>query len=308
MVHRLLPFCLGLLAASLVSASAPAAPLVLTRALPVEGPAGLEPSGLTVCDGRLLMVSDDHADRVFLLALAADRARARVYRTVEAPTPDLSAYAGLPWLQGRVARYDWEGLACDEADNLYLLSEALAQVLKLPPRGRGRWLGDAVYRAGRQIGLFEQHNAFAEGLALTPTRAYVAAERQPRGLVVADRSSEPWTAARAVWLNPFPDLARPHDFSGLWAEGEALYTLERNHFQVCRRDPETFAVRRCWSYRAVEEGAAYRYAERRFGRAEGIARRGDLLYLVLDNNGDAREADPADHRPWLFEFALPADW
>ncbi|WP_207060608.1 hypothetical protein [Motiliproteus sp. SC1-56] len=287
--------------------------LELVQALPIVPAAHdtvpLEPSGLAVCGDRLLMVSDDHDDRVFELLPGPRQARARVFIEIKVGAPPTLPNYTSRRLRRLAAkgRWDWEGIAC-EAGELFLLSETLAQVLAVDSQGLGTWMGTSLYRAGRDIGLFALPNAFAEGLTLTPSQAFVAGERQPRGLVIAERGRRPWPRARALWLTPFPDLMSPHDFSGLWAETDTLYTLERNHYQVCRRPPPDFKANRCWGYRHVEQAPDLAYRDQRFGKAEGIARRGDLLYLVLDNNHGPRAADPEDRRPWLFVFSVPADW
>ncbi len=306
----------GRLAAS-EAPSASVEELQLQRVLVLEAAAGitgLQPSGLAVCDGRLLMVSDRHNRQVFHLHIEADVARVAPYLTLtEIPRPDLEPYDfGSRWWSRANRRYDWEGISCDGDGRVYLLSETLAQVLVREPDGQLRWLGSESYRAGRQAGLFQHTNAFAEGLAVAGSQLLIAAERHPRGLVVMshDSSAEQprWRVTQALRLGGFPTPLRPKDFAGLWLQGRNLYTLERNHFQVCRRQLGRFKAERCWRYRRVERDPAYGYRDTRFGKAEGLARSGQQLYLVLDNNNDARQADADDRRPQLMVFSVPDGW
>lgn len=294
---------------ALLGAQAPL-PLDLLRALPVEGAPGLQPSGLAFCGEKLLMVSDRHNHQVFELAIEQETARATPHLTLtDIPKPSLDAYDfGTRWWNTASRRYDWEGISCDSSGRVYLLSETLSQVLVQEPGGKLAWLGDQSFRAGTQASLFQQFNALAEGLAVAESRLLIAAERSPRGLLEMENSSGQWSVSRAVRLQPFPSLERPVDFSALWLEEDRLYTLERNHFQVCRRNLEDFSLERCWSYRHIEEAPPYAYQDLRFGKAEGIARRGDHLYLVLDNNDVPRASNPQDRRPWLFILKLPQDW
>ena len=61
----------------------------------------------------------------------------------------------------------------------------------------------------------------------------------------------------------------------------------------------------CIHYRDVEEGPEYVYQETRFGKGEGLAISEQGIFVVLDNNGVARAADPADRRGLLMRLAFP---
>ncbi|MCW8885427.1 MAG: esterase-like activity of phytase family protein [Motiliproteus sp.] len=287
--------------------------LKLIRALEVYSASeigALQPSGLAYCDGRLLMVSDRHNQTVFTFRLEQDRAIAEPWIQLgDIPSPELDSYPfGQRWLTKISRRYDWEGVSCDAEGRLYLVSEALAQVLVRESDGRLHWLGAEAYHRGRELGLFEHTNAFAEGLAVSGDGMVMVAERQPRGLVFLHRQAGNWNVQQVRYLSGFPSLVRPDDFSGVLLEERGVYTLERNHFKVCRRSLMEFTEEQCWGYRSVEESPALRYEDRRYGKAEGLARNGSRLYLVLDNNEDARAVDSGNRRPLLFVFQQPQNW
>jgi hypothetical protein len=46
----------------------------------------------------------------------------------------------------------------------------------------------------------------------------------------------------------FPTQGGHRDFSDLSLFNGKLFTLERNAYQICRRDAQTAKVERCWSY------------------------------------------------------------
>lgn len=267
----------------------------------------LQPSGLANCDGKLLMVSDRHNQRIFELQRQDRHVQVSESHILDnIPKPELANYDfGDRWWTSLVRRYDWEGVSC-QGGNTYLLSETLSQVLRITADGQLSWLGDKAYRSGKQKGLFEQTNAKGEGLAVGQDFLFIAAERQPRGIVRQSRNDR--DKLTAFYLNDFPDLLRPQDFSGLWLEHDALYTLERNHFQVCKRSLAEMPTNRCWSYGHVENDPQWDYQDQRFGMAEGIARIDEQLFIVLDNNGDVRLRNPKDKRPILMVFKLPKDW
>ena len=326
-----------LISSPLWADSLPVESLSLEKALPIEEISGrlqdLEPSGLAVCNNQLLMVSDNHNEAIFSVDSSSEVAVIRSHINIEdIPKPDLDSYSfGTRWWSRLSHQYDWEGISCDSQGRYYVLSEALAQVLVKDTNGSLRWLGSQSYTAGRSKGLFEQHNAFAEGLAVNGNTLVMAAERQPRGMVLMETNNPthepPVTVLGAHHMSGFPSLLRPKDFSGLWLEGNSLYTLERNHFQICRRnlsllkaaliktprDEKTSSKSilkpdHCWSYAQVEQNPKYAYQDQRFGKAEGLARWGQHLYLVLDNNGNARQINTEDQRPQLFVFKVPDNW
>src|SRR5581483_5240016 len=128
---------------------------------------------------------------------------------------------------------------------------------------------------GRRAGLFATPGAGIEGVALLGERLIVAAERQPRGLMVARSADGPARALRLDETRLRLPPARVPDFADLCAEGGRLFALARN------------AEGPAWSF--AETSAAYPYHDRRYGLGEGLALDRDHVYVVLDNNGDARE-------------------
>lgn len=294
------------------------ASLRLLRAWPVDGMADLQPSGLASCRGALLTVGDKHDRTVFQLQLNANGATAK--RFLKLPELAPPAGAGVPgtrrlthrmtsWVTGTL--FDWEGLACGPDETLWLVSEAYAAVLRVPPAGRPQWVEAPVYSVGREAGLFSALNGVVEGVALLHEDLVLAAERDPRGIVTLISRAGKWEVDQAMIMDdsiPPPPSGRQADFGDAYASHGALYTLERNAHAICRRDTRTFRAQRCWSYAKAENDAARLYRDARHGLAEGMTVHEGKLYVILDNNNDARRSDARDRRPQLFEFELPADW
>lgn len=293
--------------------------LELIRATPLSAPAGIEPSGLASCSGELLTISDKHDTTLYRIRVNGETAVAEEARQLshipEPPSPDL------PWVQQLrrwvssllYAKFDWEGLACDAANNIYLLSESNAAVLRVSPSGQAVWLKMPLYSSARRAGLLDQFNAFVEGIAITQDSIIIAAEREPRGLLVASQQGDQWTIYRAERIKdtgltaPTADQ-RPSDFADLYANGDRLYTLERNHSAVCRRNIRTLGVERCWTYAPVENAPDFQYDDARYGLAEGLTVHQGRLYIITDNNGGGRKQTPEDRRPLLFQFVVPVNW
>lgn len=287
------------LAAAPISAQGSPLALKLHQALFVEGPDNSQPSGLTLCNGTLLAVSDKHDDTVFKIRIGPDVAYMEPYLTFSAPS------------QGWFQRLDFEGITCDSLGNLFLISETRSQILHLTPDGaRASWITPNLEPLGREKGLFKVDNAHLEGISLVaPNRFVLCAERQPRGFVEVDLSTEPaQVSAYTADSSNFTFAGhRSPDFSGLYVHKNSLYVLERNAFVVVKlvRRADRWVESTGWSYEHIVDQPAYRYADTRYGKAEGLSMDDRYVYLILDNNGIARARNPRDKRPLLLILHRP---
>lgn len=293
--------------------------LELVRSIPLSGASGLEPSGLTSCMGELLTISDKHdmtLYRIQLDGVSANLEEARHLTHIpEPPSPPLPWHQKIQrWFSSLLySKYDWEGVACDSNNDIYLLSESNVAVLRVTPSGKSEWLDMPLYAAARQAGLLQRFNAFVEGIALSHGSMIIAAERDPRGLMSASVHDGQWTidhAERSVDSGlPAPTSdQRSSDFADLYADDRHLYMLERNHSAICRRNLDSFALEYCWSYAHVENAPELRYKDSRYGVAEGMTIHQGSLYVIVDNNRGARMQAPDDTQPVLFQFIIPKNW
>jgi len=212
---------------------------------------------------------------------------------------------------------DFEGISCDSAGNRYIVSEGHAAVLQVPVSGPVNWLkiSPMMVREARASGMLLHFNAIFEGLAISPAgdQMWLAAERQSRGLLLIKRQQTVWDCdGRCVLLSEggkemqppqFPKArAVDRDFSDLSLFNGKLFTLERNAFQICRRDAQTAKVERCWSYAAELLQANRRYSQN-FGLEEALIVDADGAWVGVDNNFGPR-AD-GEVRPIVWRFAAP---
>ncbi len=289
----------------------------------VDGMRGGNLSGLAWCRGALWAVSDRDDDRIYRLDQEGAAWQAQPLTFTPPPAPD----TGLPWgLKSRNwassfirgGALDFEGITCDQAGNLFIVSEAQAAVLQLPLEGEPNWLriDQAMVRQARASGMLLHFNALFEGLAINPAgdRLWLAAERERRGLLAVQRQQSVWTCGRGcvllseagVEMQPpqFPE-ARPvsRDFADLaWFEGK-LFTLERNAYRICRRDADSGTVERCWSFAADALVESRRYSQP-YGLAEALVIDKDGAWISVDNN-DRPRAD-GEARPVVWRFGAPA--
>jgi hypothetical protein len=277
-------------------------PLQLHRALPIEGLDSAQPSGLTIVDGQLFAVSDQHDHAVCRIRLQEERALLEPYITFNAP-----------WSGAWARSLDFEGLAYLDG-SFFLVSEAILRVLRVHETGGDlAWVIPTVEEVGREAGLFNEKNARLEGLAmLGGGRLVLAAERAPRGLieVVLDpRAPEPIAMAAYTFSESILTLPEPReaDFSDLFYDGVDLYALSRNAEAVVRieYDADELFELEVWPFAHVTNAPEYRYEDRTYGKAEGLCMDEDFVYVVLDNNGQTRETDPSDARPLLLVFHRP---
>lgn len=314
---------LALLGGAAVHAGQPAE-LVLQAVLPVQGMTSGNLSGLARCaDGRWWAVSDRDDQRLYRLEPGQDGWQAQAESFTFPPPPP----SGLPWglsagnrllapLRG--GALDFEGLACDGSGTRYLLSESEVAVLALPVSGDARWLSlpPQLLRQARSHGLLLHFNALLEGLAVTPDgqRLWFAAEREGRGLLAVRRNGDGWRCGsdgcvlqaengRAQRpLDPPDSEPQPLDFAGLSWHGERLFSLERLQHRVCRRDPHSGAVERCWSFAGAALAPERRY-DTPYGVAEALWLDERGAWIGLDNGGQPNAA--GERRPLILQFAAP---
>lgn len=312
----------ALLLGSMTVSAEPAQELRVLAEHPVEGMRGGNLSGLALCGNDLWTVSDRDDDQIYRLDIRDRVWQATAVRIDPPKVPD----SGLPWgISSRTwaasfvrgGDLDFEGITCDSAGNRYIVSEAHAAVLQVPPQGPPSWLkiSPMMVREARASGMLLQFNAIFEGLAINPAgdQMWLAAERQSRGLLLIKRQQTVWDCdGRCVLLSEggmemqppqFPK-ARPvnRDFSDISLFNGKLFTLERNAYQICRRDAQTAKVELCWSY-AAELLQANRCYSQNFGLEEALVVDAQGAWIGVDNNFGPR-AD-GEVRPIIWRFAAP---
>lgn len=310
-----------LLSAMSVSAE-PAPELKLLAEHPVDGMRGGNLSGLAVCGKDLWTVSDRDDDQIYRLNTADQVWQAETVRVDVPSLPD----SGLPWglrMRTWAASFvrggdlDFEGITCDNAGNRYIVSEAHAAVLQVSPEGTASWLkiSPMLVREARASGMLLNFNALFEGLTINPAgdEIWLAAERERRGLLKIKRQQTVWDcdggcvllSEAGVEMQPpqFPKArVVTRDFADLSLFNGKLFTLERNAYQLCRRDAVTAKVERCWSFAEEALQPLRRYSQA-FGLAEALVVDADGAWIGLDNNDGAR-AD-GEKRPIVWRFAAP---
>ena len=318
---RQLLFTLTLfISAPLFAATEAPEELKLLSENPVAGMEQGNLSGLAWCGDALWAVSDREDGRVYRLNTDVSPWQAEAETFVAPPLPDNMRPWGMKmrgWITGliRGGDLDFEGISCDSAGNRYLLSEAHAGVLKMPPAGEPEWLTlpKTFMRQARASGLLLHFNAMLEGIALDPAgeRMWLAAERERRGLLALYGKSNNWRCQGPCVLQSesgvvvAPKLGAgpvPKDYSDLSFYQEKLFTLERQAHQICRRELETGAVERCWSFAEAALTDARRY-DSKYGMAEALWIDPEGAWLGLDTGAHTR-ADGED-RSIVWRFAAP---
>jgi hypothetical protein len=318
---RRLCVALLLIAAPLLVAAQPLDELKLLSEHPVEGIAGGNLSGLAWCSEALWAVSDRDDDRLYRLDTSQTVWHAEAEPFVAPAPPVMPLPWGLrmsTWVAGQVrgGDLDLEGLSCDAKGNRYLVSEAHAAVLQLPPAAAPQWLSlpGGLVRQARASGMLLHVNALFEGVAVDPAgeRLWLAAERENRGLLVLHKQPSSWRCTGGcVLLSEGGQESAPaqlggepqaRDFSDLAFSQGKLFTLERLGHRICRRQPDSGKVERCWSFAAEALTEARRY-DSPFGAAEALVIDKDGAWVGLDNGRRAR--GDGEQRPLVWRFAAP---
>jgi hypothetical protein len=220
------------------------------------------------------------------------------------PLPECFTAAQLaPWTPEKVGRWDCEGLARDEQGRLYLCEEANRWIL--------RW--DAKTKAVERLAIdwspvksyfAADLNASFEGIAVGGGKLYVANERQRGRLIVVDLAT--LRVERHFQVSYSASRAFDTHYSDLSWHGGALWVLLRESDAVLKVDPLREIVLAEFSYAAMTRRREVIYAGRYpTGTMEGLAVDEEFLWLVTDNNGEARWSAPGDRRPTLFKCRRP---
>ncbi len=271
--------------------------LELVRALPVEG--ATEPSGMTIRQNRLFVVSDNDDQTIFELHIRESTALL---------TPHVSFVA--PRLEG-VRKLDFEGISHDKNGAFYLVSESTSRVLRVSRDGQEtEWVTPDLREEGRKKGLFQVSNGGLEGIAcMSPRHFFLCAERQARGILkvrIEGRKirTKVWNCDERDWDSPY---GRPPDFSDLYLEKNRLFALMRSDEGVAEmeRYGERFRARQFWSFGRTLRDPAYSYRDSTYGKAEGLSMDPKNVYVILDNNNDTRLNNDQDARPLFFVFKRP---
>ncbi|MEZ5275417.1 MAG: hypothetical protein R3F07_03435 [Opitutaceae bacterium] len=275
--------------------------LTLLEALPIEGPAHLQPSGLVFREGELYAVCDKHPHTIFQVLREADSARFRPaleFLPPEGTPPDFNL--------------DLEGICVDPSGRFHLVSETSFRALIVDGSGQARWTTPDLKPVGLKAGLFATRGGDLEGIVLLENGEYLlASERQPRGLIRVRADDE--SASIEAWQMEDPDRMVPKgrtlDFSDLCQWRGRLFVLERNLHLVTELlpDGDRFQIGESWSYEKTVNAPEWRYADRTYGLAEGLAINDREILVLIDNNEGARAGDPDDHRPVLFVFRNPIE-
>ena len=260
--------------------------------LPVEGPDFNQPSGLFMHNDTLFTVSDKHDDTIFRIELKPDRA-------VFVPHVRFEASSSFG-----VFRLDFEGITRDDAGNYYLVSEGAFAILKVGPDGKNvSWITTSLRDVGASAGLFQARGGYLEGITLMGRdRFLVIAERQPCGLIEVDMAAK----QRIVEI---ANHGSTNSYTGLHREEENVYILQRSTATIRKtiRYLDVDSPSTLWSLVHIVNDPEYLYQHEQFGAktAEGLAMDRDRVYVILDNNNDARRMYPSDRRPLLLVMKRP---
>jgi len=246
--------------------------LHLVKAYEVETQGYLEPSGLTQWDGEFYTVSDKQ-DKIFKLKFKHD--------SVEL-VPIISIR------NNRNTKLDFEGITHDE-HYFYLVSERYFKILKVSRDGKSQqWLpeDESLRTTGENVGLFQHKNAYLESICyLGGSRFLLGAEREPRGFVEYNMKTNQTKAYQSNDSLYHYAQHRSTDFTGLSC-GSENFVLERNAYIVSELKLKhgKFHESRGWSYQHIIEKPELQYQDMKYGHAEGLVVKGNMVYLILDNN------------------------
>lgn len=215
------------------------------------------------------------------------------------PLDRLRAAAGDPSFQP-----DLEGLATDDRGRLYLCTEKQRWIFRATPgNGTVERLGIDWSPVRRWLSPTDM-NASWEGIAIGGDRMYLANERSTGRIIVVDLAT--LRVSGDFHARPVGSTAMDVHYSDLcWHDG-SLWVLCRGNRAVLRVDPASRQTVAQFNYGPVEGHPSNAYSvPLGIGMAEGLWVDDSHIWVLVDNNGFARKADPKDFRPLLFRCPRP---
>jgi hypothetical protein len=247
-------------------------------------------SGLAWWKGKLLTINDRDSELSEIIFGTNNTAQLKL--TTFFPHASVAKIAIKP-----EPRYDCEGIAVDPEGAIYISEESQRSIFKTTSGGRVERL-KIDWSPVKQY-FSRDSNASFEGVAIGPSKIYVANERDAARIIIVDRATLKVEESFFVDSDAFA-FGGPH-YSDLSFFGDHLFILDRNHRCVMEVDPVTKRVlaEHAFGQMEVAEEVAYRTAYPT-GTMEGLAVDETSFWLVTDNNGFGRIKYPRDARPTLF--------
>jgi hypothetical protein len=248
-------------------------------------------------DGSLLTVNDK-APGLFRIDFATNGTAALVALPEAMTKAQLAPLAAL-----KHGAYDCEGLGRDDRGRIYVSEESDRWILRFDPATKAVERLEIDWKPVRKW-FSSDRNASFEGVAIGGGTLYVANEREIGRLITVDLATLKVTGSFQV--TPIGLPARDVHYSDLsWFEGE-LWVLCRESRCVLRVNPATQKVLAQFDYLEIETSPENAYSHPYpYGFTEGLAVDAKNIWLIVDNNGFPRVADPKDRRPTLWRCERP---
>jgi Esterase-like activity of phytase len=268
--------------------------------LETPGKERFDASGLLLLpDGALLTVNDRHAG----LYRVNFRRGTNIADLVALPDCFTTAHLA-PFAGAKVGRWDCEGIARDDLGRLYLCEEANRWILRWDQSAQSveplaiDWSPAKPYFTTSDI------NASFEGVAIGRGKLYVANERQRGRIIVVDLAT--LQVERHFQVSYRASRAFDTHYSDLCWHNDTLWVLLRESSALLQLDPLKETVLAEFSFRDLERRKEVIYTGKYpTGIMEGLAVDDEFIWLVTDNNGEARWSAPGDTRPTLFKCRRP---
>lgn len=253
---------------------------------------------LRLADGTLLTVNDKQAG-LYRIEGLDEGSVARLTLV-----PDVFTKASLDAAFGKSSpAYDLEGLAVDDQGRFYVCDEISRHLFRFDPQTRKTERLATDWSPVRKW-ISEDGNASWEGLAIGGGELFVANERSVGRIVVVSMST--WKVQRTFSVSPPDRPARDVHYSDLCWNSDRLWVLCRESQCILRVEPGSGRVEAAFGYGAIERDPKHGYLNPLpVGFVEGLAVQADTAWLLVDNNGIGRIADPKDVRPTLWRCRVP---
>ena len=205
-------------------------------------------------------------------------------------------------LAGDQRSFDCEGIARDDQGRFYICEERHRSIFRCDPKTGLTERLPIDWAPVKDYFSPIDSNASFEGIAIGKGKLYVANERSSAIIIEVDLASLKVKGYFVV--QPTKSSFFGLHYSDLCWFDDQLWVLCRQHRVILKVDPSTHYVLEEFDYRDIEESLGYRTGLP-VGIMEGLAVSKDFLWIVTDNNGDARGRTGNDMRPTLVRCKRP---
>lgn len=257
----------------------------------------IEPSGLSVNNGKIYLVSDSSDKKIYSLKFNGKTCTAAAEIEFELPK------------KKEKSKLNFEGITSDKDGKLYVIGEKSLSVVIINKKGEAKET-KSFKKEAKQEEMFKKKNEGPEGICVTDSGEFIIASQNDYGkLMTANIVKNDFENIKIKKIKS-REIKNGHgkekSISDLCYYGGEVYALlkKQNVVLKLKSEDENFVEEETYTFEDSVKGSEFLYL---IGNnlGEGIAIDDKYIYVVFDNNNQPRMAAMNDTRALLLKFEKP---